>query len=345
MRRILVAILACAASCGVGQNITDLFRQGAPVAHMAIGDLPDEYHAVELRSASESGLGELFGGPMAALMMMGGFHSDNGNQDSFLRLLSMSAIAFTKGETMEVSGTKFLITYMPAINAANIQGIVEGHAKPDLELTLVRFDSIKSITPKPDVNKVTMLQQFAGPPPPSPEESRTKTLSNFKQLALGMIMYSSDSDDVFPYVQDTKSALAVDMPYLKNREVMKSYNPGSEVRFNMAVAGVAASAIAAPADTPLYYESAAWPDGKRCVAFCDGHVKLVDPTEWERLQAALHLKMPRSGKPLPPFYWRQLHFDDIPAPPNGGAPADVSPPRSIPPARSNPPPKPGGGRQ
>ena len=66
--------------------------------------------------------------------------------------------------------------------------------------------------------------------------------------------------------------------------------------FNMALGGVGEAAIPEPANTVLFYESKAWPDGIRIVAFSDGHVKKEDKDQWEVSKKYLTQKYTRTGK-------------------------------------------------
>lgn len=131
---------------------------------------------------------------------------------------------------------------------------------------------------------------------------RDKSVSNAKQLALGMLLYCSDYDDVFPYVQDTKSAFVVTYPYIKDLSITKTLNPtGGEFVFNRNVGGVHAAKIPNPALTPMYVESKFWPDDRRIVAYVDGHVKAEPRANWPKVEKSLLLKFPRKAKkPLPP---------------------------------------------
>jgi hypothetical protein len=56
--------------------------------------------------------------------------------------------------------------------------------------------------------------------------------------------------------------------------------------------------VPAPAETPLYFESQTWPNGRRCVAYTDGHVKAVSSDDWQHHQPFLQLKLKKYGKPI-----------------------------------------------
>lgn len=136
---------------------------------------------------------------------------------------------------------------------------------------------------------------------PKDSDLRSRSMSNAKQLALGMLMYISDYDDVFPFVQDTKAAFVVTYPYMKNLEATKTLNPkGGQFVFNRNIGGVNATKIKEPALTPMYHETQYWTDDRRIVAYTDGHVKAVAKTEWNKVQTFLDMKFPREAKkPLP----------------------------------------------
>jgi prepilin-type processing-associated H-X9-DG protein len=125
-------------------------------------------------------------------------------------------------------------------------------------------------------------------------------MSNGKQIALGMLMYTNDYDDVLPYVQSVVTVKEITYPYIKTKSVWETGNPASQWRFNMCVGGALETDIQEPASTPMFYESAPWPDGRRVVAFMDGHVKLVSSSDWKAMAKYLKLKLKKKAtKPLP----------------------------------------------
>lgn len=219
-----------------------------------------------------------------------------------------------------------------------------------LKLTLVRTDAITAITPLPDLTKEKLLEMMrmlrSGPgagsdaPMATPDAppggqamtggmapvasrdyatakeaaQRTQSLSHLKQIALGLVLYASDYDDVFPYAQSTTAVKWVTYPYIKNESIWTNPNPdGAEYRFNIAIGGVHLPAIESPSQTVLVYESRPWPDGRRGVAFTDGSARLVAADQWQELEKTLMLKLPRKGKPLPADYgvkeWAQRQRD------------------------------------
>ncbi len=85
-------------------------------------------------------------------------------------------------------------------------------------------------------------------------------MSNAKQVALGLIMFASDMDDVFPSQGDYNKV----WPYLKDRSLMDS--------FSYTFGGGSLATIDKPAETSIGYASG---PGGRAVAYADGHVKWV----------------------------------------------------------------------
>lgn len=120
-----------------------------------------------------------------------------------------------------------------------------------------------------------------------------------KLVALSLLMYGTDYDDVFPFVQATKVAARVTEPYCKDKSIWKSVNPnGGQLQLNMCISGVMMTAIEEIAGTPLVYDSKAWPGGYWLVSHTDGHVKFVNSARWKGMQKYLKLKLPRVGKPI-----------------------------------------------
>jgi hypothetical protein len=84
---------------------------------------------------------------------------------------------------------------------------------------------------------------------------QTECLSNLKQLALAVLMWAQDHDEVLPPAKDWGKEL---FPYLKNEEVFRCPAvPGLECgyAYNADIAGRKLAEIADPAATVLFYES------------------------------------------------------------------------------------------
>jgi len=106
---------------------------------------------------------------------------------------------------------------------------------------------------------------------------RTANLSNLKQIAVALNMYTADNDDRFP--PDVSSVAAVHgllTTYLQPEVRMVSNNKGSSAFLgNGSLAGKKGAVIAIPDLTLVFFDSAPWPEVKRAVTFVDSHVKFL----------------------------------------------------------------------
>lgn len=286
------------------QDVGSFLRDSKIPQRIKPSDLGDDMRAVKIGVDKQGN--DFMSLMMSPLMMLGSLFGGSSTGDpnpeaqAASRFFDMLSVSWTNGSTVSLYGQEFLVTYAPQVDFGSISKSKSPPdiSKLDLNLTLISTKSITTITPRPDMTKAEWTKEVT--PQENLGSKKSATLSNLKQLALGVIIYATDYDDELPYVQSTKGAYEVIFPYIKNKDVTKSLNPnGGEFRLNMAVAGVSMTSIEAPSDTPLFYEMAPWPDGTRCVAYTDGHVKFLNAEQWEKLQPYLNLKLKRTGKPLP----------------------------------------------
>lgn len=95
------------------------------------------------------------------------------------------------------------------------------------------------------------------------------TISNAKQLGLGLMMYAQDYDETYPPADDPMEVL---LPYIKNRTLFN--NPASgEYGFVYLFNSRGLASIEAPAETVMGYLSG---PGGRAAIYADGHVKWED---------------------------------------------------------------------
>jgi hypothetical protein len=110
-----------------------------------------------------------------------------------------------------------------------------------------------------------------------------------------MLIYSTDYDDVMPPNMDNPTYVEmVTDPYMKNRSLWMSSNPAS-ARFlpNAELSFVPSAEIVDPVLAPLIYESKEWTDGKRIIAYTDGHAKGVKGFD---LATGLKVDLTQKGK-------------------------------------------------
>lgn len=320
-RIVAVGALLLPYAAAVAQGIKEVLHGQGPAVTLLAKELPDDYRAVRITvNPSQTDLLSAYG----PLLTMG--DANGRSAGAMSQIIALAGESWTNGQIITMEGDRFLVTY--ELNLDQVTALTRSSywtfspqsysaedpammpAKPSapkpltFNLKLIKVSSISSLAPDPNWTKadiVKLLDPNGGLAQASEENKQKLTNSNMKQVALATVLYTSDYDDVFPYAQNTHTVQTVTSPYVKGTSVWKTANPnGGEILFNMAIGGVETSSIPTPAQVVMYYESAAWPDGRRSVAFADGHVKLVDEAEWQGLKVTLSKKYKRKAtKPLP----------------------------------------------
>jgi prepilin-type processing-associated H-X9-DG protein len=323
-----VLIAPYAAVLAQGLSTIDFVKgnYGKYATTLKLADLPEDYSAVKLSISSSTT------DPLSALWPFIGMGS-HGPDPNINAKYRFSQVYWTNGDTVRASAREFLVTYKLNVDVLDIAAQNDNGGmsalndtkpktpEPTLKISLVALDSIQGVTPCPEMKKEELISLFGSPgrqatAPGQVAARQAEALSDVKQVALGLIMYDNDYDDFLPYTQDSKSTWYVIYPYVKSLKIFKTPNPnGGMIRFNMGISGATMSSIQSPADTVLLYESEPWPDGRRAVAYCDGHVKLVSADAWAEISKRLRpAGLKRAKKPLPTTY--DAEFDKLP--PHGG---------------------------
>ncbi len=143
----------------------------------------------------------------------------------------------------------------------------------------------------------------AAPLPPSREIQRRISqarqralsdlcLSNLRNLSTALTIYVQDYDQCFPPMRVVAETQKVLYPYLRNRDVFfcpstkKPYQPNPNLHLKRS------QEISRPSETPTFYDLQPHSDGMRGVAFVDGHVRFVSPSQWRTLQQRYRLPLP-----------------------------------------------------
>lgn len=278
-------------------------------------DLPSDYYAVKITTLGEFSLLDLYG-PLA---FAGGFSSgaDDEHRRAKEALGQVASVYWTKGDKIRVDEQTFLVAYrldIPALAFANGNGLDTWAMENPLELSLqlIRPESIGRMSPIPSMSpdrvaKVvdaftqslvadSTMAQVGAPGSSRLAGQKSIALSNVKQVAVSVMIYCSDYDDVFPYANSSAEAQKQLLPYSKNNAIFKSPN-GSRILYNTSLSGVNATSIPNPAEVVLVYEERVWPDGTRAVGYCDGHAKMVDGSTWNRISSTLKSKFPKVKPP------------------------------------------------
>lgn len=270
-------------------------------ATYTLADLPNDLVPIELSTTKDS-IRSLFQMSMYSAPIVS---PNQDMQPAFTpeMLMLLSEVMWVPKFDGVNGGGEFLIGYKIDFNRFPMRGNSNFDVSSiRFRLTYVRRQSIISMTPREDFLPAKLKEMGQNKIlPAGTTTDRTITLSNMKQVGTAMMMLLSDYEDRYPYVQSTPQLFAFLEPYLKNTEVFKTKNPmGGQFRFNMSLAGASNVEMSNPANTPMIYESEAWPDGKRGVCYADSHAKFVSADEWNAMQPLLKLKLKRYGKPIAP---------------------------------------------
>jgi hypothetical protein len=195
---------------------------------------------------------------------------------------------FTRGETVTVDGQKFLVAYRVKPKPIDFEMLDRSAdppkpdpLKPDTELTLSLLN-LSATNSFEDIRPFDWATEQAAIQAREAEERKTRSVSNLKQLALGVLMYVQDYDEVLPPMQTPEKAQEVIQPYVKNLETFRDPVTGAAYIPNPTLSQKKVAHIANPADFVLYFEPKPAPDGTRGVAFLDGSVKRIKEEDWPR---------------------------------------------------------------
>jgi len=291
----LVAIAVCRpATAQTGSGAGPMDPQLAVPAHLK--DLDSTWRRVQIRLAPAKT------GPSALNLATGALSGDD-----------QPKAYYTQGRTAEWAGRTWIVACRPASSPVNLAALKSMDrpdqvmdallpaAKPDtpLELALIPLDgaaSIESVQPFDLQQATTDRAAFSSPTmtlaavlfpifSQAREKAReTSSVSNLKQMAIATLMYSQDWDEVLPPMKDAATARKALMPYCKNEAIFIDPRTNEPYHVNVAASRKKEASIDSPSEFVLFYEATPARDGKRAVAFADGHVKRILDPEWEMLR-------------------------------------------------------------
>ena len=286
------------------QSPADALR--AEAKPIALKDVPDDYRAVTLGGGSE-----MF--PWLFLGVFSGGGSDRGPDSLIFR--AIGAVWVQPDEFAELLDGKRPRVRGYRLDLSALMS-TKNPTTPVFTESWLEGGRIVSWSPSPDLTKPALTSAFAAAskrsegtatetaeataeaaasaaeaaatdasvaPVPVGADGRTVAL---KQIALATIMYAQDYDERFPDAQASARLQPLVLPYLKDARSFANSSSGGRVLYNTHLSGLALNAVKYPTEVPLLWEERAWPDGRRSVAFVDGHVMRLNAEEWARAQQA-----------------------------------------------------------
>ena len=232
------------------------------------------------------------------------------DMSSFMRLAmgigANSDVYYSKGQTFTVGNETYAIAYRPKIKGTDLLAMMRGNPAnvpvpqekitPDTQLILALLNQ-RTMGSLMDIRPFDMAQEIAaanaegggagGPGGQRPAALNAQSMSNMKQLGLGMMMYAQDHNETLPPMQDAASWKKAIMPYIKNEDVF--VHPGTKAAYvpNPLMNGRHLADIAEPANTIAATEAAPSADGTLAVLYMDGHVKRLSPDQVTALKPQL----------------------------------------------------------
>ncbi len=111
--------------------------------------------------------------------------------------------------------------------------------------------------------------------------------SNLKRLMIGVLQYAYDHKEVspvYPPMQNMFQLKKAVFPYVKTEQIFRQPGTGTFYVPNAALSKKSVANIDSVSTFAAIYEAQVGSDGRRGVAFADGHVKRVTASEWTQLK-------------------------------------------------------------
>ena len=278
---LILALLLTLRGAAQAQNsdLKTLLFSPATSGPQTLKDLNSEWRVMSA-SASDSGGAGGANFMSAWLSMMSGAIS--------------SPACYTKGDTVNVGGETFVITYRAVTKPINMMALMNGRGNqnpappepftPETKLTLSLLN-LKNLASFSDVHPFDLKAELAAHQPPPAPPATEESVKNLKQLGTALMMYTQDYDEVLPPMKKYEKMQEIIMPYVKNLNAFTNPDTKEPYKANPVISGVSLAKIAEPTEIVAFYEAGPAKDGTRGVCFLDGHVKRIKEEDWPAIKA------------------------------------------------------------
>ncbi len=242
-----------------------------------------------------------------------GASADAGNPASaylslFVGLGSGSDVYYTQGRMVSVAGETYLVAYRRRAKPLDVTALMRPNGqndmpKPDpltpdtvLSLSLLNLrvaGSLNDIRAFDIQQEMLAVQQTAiSADAASTQHNSLSSVSNLKQVSLGLLQYVQDYDENLPPMKDAATVKKAIYPYVKSDQIFIQPDTKRPYKPNSSLSGRSLATFSAPATMVTFYEDAADQDNTRAVAFLDGHVVRIPEAQWPSLKRASHVPGP-----------------------------------------------------
>ncbi len=220
------------------------------------------------------------------------------------------SVFYTKGFTVSMGGETYLVAYRAQPKPGPQTGIRPGRGPgenptappllaPDATLSLSllnlrtsgSLNDVRPFDPERDIEK----------PQERAAQATAASMSNLKQIGLGLLQYTQDYDERLPPMNSATSQAQIRdaspdpgratvqqrlRPYIRNDDIFAHPTTRQLYRPNAFLSRKTLASFKSPATMVAFYEAAPDAEGRRAVLYLDGHVKRERETDWPRIKKA-----------------------------------------------------------
>jgi hypothetical protein len=209
---------------------------------------------------------------------------------------------YSKGQTVTVSGETYLVAYSLQAKRPGYVTMMMGRgggvqpetltAASPVGLSLLNVRTMGDLTDIHPFDRdaeiaayMKSYQELAAAAAASSGEEAASSTSSIKNVAIAVEMFMADYDKLPPMKtpEDFRKALE---EYVKNDDAFKDPETGEYFAVNSSISEKSVSDIKDPAKMVVAYQATPGKDGKRWVAFTDGHVQQVTGDQWKEFRDA-----------------------------------------------------------
>ncbi len=227
---------------------------------------------------------------------------------------------FTQWQTATAGNDSFLIVYRLApLSQNDLAQVFPDSKKPPsyarfmdmvprwmgdhtLNLTLLNLKTVKIVDKAQPFNFNTRVERVRGwahynlpnatpkvVAPTLPLNIADQQRADLRELALAVVLYAQDHNNLIPPMDDLASFKKAIQPYVKAQTLA----PPPDKTFyslNTILSGKKTAHISVPADMIALYQTQPDKDNSRLVAFLDGHVRRLNGAQWLKYKRGSKIK-------------------------------------------------------
>lgn len=151
----------------MANSLIFLLRGSGFVPTLRPVEMPENFVAFKLvteGAPSGAGLFDMLANPMIMMMgAVGGMGGQDKEMQSVAVIMGALDLSWSNGTTVEYGERRYLVTYKAGLDPSDLVALDKKESLSDtvLKLTLVRIDSIKQVTPRPDYTRARLIETLS----------------------------------------------------------------------------------------------------------------------------------------------------------------------------------------